>query len=146
MVTVSAIANASQGELLCITYELFLYNIEEALKIDGEEREEHIYMALEVIKTLVQDLNFEVPITNELFRLYIYVQGILLTYKVTNEKLEHAYKIIEPLYKGFSEIAQKGEQTSPSMKNIETIYAGLTYGKNDLNEMVIGDSNRGFKA
>lgn len=41
---------------------------------------------------------------------------------------------------------EMGEQSLPSMKNTEKIYAGLTYGKNDLNEMVMSDKNRGFNA
>jgi flagellar protein FliS len=146
MVTVSTIANATQGELLCITYEMFLYNIEEALKTSGESRDEYIMRALDIIRTLAGDLNFEMVIAQDLFKLYIYVQGILITRNVTDEKLEHAYKIIDVIYKGFLQICDKTLEASPSMKNAEAIYAGMTYSKSDLNEMVIRDNNRGFRA
>jgi flagellar protein FliS len=146
MVTVSAIANASQGELLCITYELFLYNIEQALKEETEKKKEYRDKAVEILKTLTEDLNFEAPIANNLFQLYIYIQGVLLRYNVTNENLEHIYKVMNILYKGFLEAAEKEGQSEPSMKNAETIYAGMTYGKSDLNEVVFSDQNRGFKA
>lgn len=146
MATVSSIANASQGQLLCITYELFLHDLKEAQGAEGENRKEYLSKALEVLKTLTADLNFEVPISQDLFRLYIYVQGILVNCKVTNEELENVYQIMEMLYMGFAEITSNEEETAPSMKNIETIYAGITYGKNDLNEMVISDRKRGFKA
>ncbi|WP_070000657.1 flagellar protein FliS [Cellulosilyticum sp. I15G10I2] len=147
MTTVSAIANASKGELLCITYEIFLYNIKEALNETEDKRAEYVNKAIDVIKTLAEDLDFEIPITQELFRLYVYVQGVLVQHKVTDENLEHVYEIIDKLYQGFLEIAHSGtEQAAPSMKNTEAIYAGLTYGKSDLNELVIGDKNRGFKA
>jgi flagellar protein FliS len=143
---VSAIANASQGELLCITYELFLYNIEQALKEETEKKKVYRDKAVEILKTLTEDLNFEAPIANNLFQLYIYIQGVLLQYDVTNKKLEHIYKVMNILYKGFLEAAEKEGQSEPSMKNAETIYAGMTYGKSDLNEVVFSDQNRGFKA
>jgi flagellar protein FliS len=146
MTTVSAIANAPRGELLCITYEMFLYNIEDALKTEAEERAECINRALDVIKALAEGLNFEVPIAHELFRLYVYVQGVLLTYKVTNQKLEHAYQVIDTIYKGFLEITESEGTSAPSMKNIEAVYAGMTYSKSNLNEMVMSDNNRGYKA
>lgn len=101
MITVSAIANATQGQLLCITYEIFLHSIAEALKETGEKREDHIAKAINVIKTLTQDLNFEQPIAHELLRIYIYAQGILLEYKVSDEKLEHVYQVINMIYQGF---------------------------------------------
>lgn len=146
MVTVSAIANASQGELLCITYELFLYNIEQALNEETEKKKEYKDKAVEVLKTLTEDLNFEIPIANELFRLYIYIQGVLIQSGVTNERLEHVYNVMNILYKGFLGAAGKEGQSEPSMKNAEAIYAGMTYGKNDLHEVVFSDQNRGFKA
>ena len=146
LITVSAIANASQGELLCITYEIFLHHIEQAVKETEESRAEYIYKAIEVIRVLVQDLNFESPMAGELLRLYVYMQGALLEYKVTDEKLEHVYQIMEMIYKGFLEVTSQEEQSPPSMANAEAIYAGITYGRSDLNEMVISDKNRGFKA
>lgn len=146
LITVSTVANASPVQLLCITYEIFLHHMEEAIKGSDEKRQERITQGVEVIKTLVEDLNFESPMAPELFRLYVYIQGVLLGYRVTDEKLEHVYEIMERIYKAFLEIGEQQELSSASMKNIETIYAGMTYGKNDLNEIVIGDNNRGFKA
>ncbi len=146
LITVSAIANASQGELLCITYEMFLHHIEQAVKEVEENKTECIHKAIEVIKTLVQDLNFELPIAQELLRLYVYMQGVLLEYEVTDEKLEHVHQTMEMIYKGFLEVTSQEAQSPPSMANAEAIYAGITYGRSDLNEMVISDKNRGFKA
>lgn len=146
MTTVSAIANASQGELLCITYEIFLESIKEAKQQTKDERSVYINKALHSIKVLTEDLDFEIPLAQELFRLYVYVQGILVQPQVTDEKLEHVYHIIDNIYQGFAEVTQSQIEGIPSMQNIETVYAGMTYGKNDLNEMVIKDENRGFKA
>ncbi len=146
MVTVSAIANATRGQLLCITYEMFLYHIEEALKKAEEKRDEHLQKAGEIIKTLTEDLDFEVPLSHELFRLYVYIQGVLMESQVSDDKIKHIYQIIDIIYKGFLEVSKEEEQAPPSIQNAEQIYAGFTYGKGDLNEMRIGDKNRGFKA
>lgn len=146
MITVSAIANASQGELLCITYEMFLNHIQQALGQSHPHRDQAIEQAVEILKVLVEDLDFTYPLSNELFELYVYMQGVLLNYKVTDEKLKHVYQVMDNLYQAFLEINAQQQEGEPSIQNAEKIYAGMTYGKNDLNEMVLGHKNRGFKA
>ena len=144
MITVSNIANASRGELLCITYELLLEQIEMAIKSEENERKKHLEKSVQVIKMLVGDLNFEIPLSAELFRIYVYVQGILIQAK-TNHKLEEAYDLIYKIYEAFKKIASEEVNKKPSMENAEIIYAGLTYGKTEIKEAIVQDYNRGFK-
>lgn len=146
MVTVSNVVNASKGELLCITYELLLEEIESAkVSQEAEERKRHIKKAIKIVQMLAKDLNREVDMANDLFRLYIYVQGLLINAR-RNDKLEEAYKLIHIIYEGFKKITTEEESKKPIMENAEAIYAGLTYGRNSINEMAIGEYNRGFKA
>lgn len=146
MITVSNVVNASRGELLCMTYELLLEEIEKASKIEEmEERKVHIDKAIKVLQMLAEDLNFEVELSKELFRIYVYVQGLLVNGRHT-EKLEEAYKLIHKIYEAYKKIADEEESKAPSMENAEKIYAGLTYGKTSVNEITIGIDNRGFKA
>lgn len=146
MATVSSVVNASRGELLCITYELLLEAIELSEKSqDVEERRKHIKKAIEIIQMLVGDLNFEYELSKELFRIYVYVQGLLVNAK-KNEQLEEAYRLIKKLYGGFKKVAEQEEGKKPSMENAEAIYAGFTYGRDCINEMSVGSENRGFKA
>lgn len=146
MVTVSSVVNASKGELLCITYELLLEAIELGEKSqDVEERKRHIKKAIEIIQMLVGDLNFEYELSKELFRIYVYVQGLLVNAK-KNEQLEEAYRLINKLYEGFKKVAEQEEAKKPSMENAEAIYAGFTYGKDSIHEISVGRENRGFKA
>ena len=57
MITVSNVANASRGELLCITYELLLEAIEKAGECeDKKDRKPYIEKALEIIKMLAGTL------------------------------------------------------------------------------------------
>ena len=145
MITVSTIANASKGELLCITYEMLLEQIQAAKETIGDERKKHLHKAVDTIKMLVEDLNFEFDIAKDLFRIYVYVQGILI--KATSDTpLDEAYKLIEKLYIGFVEAGKSEVQTKPCMENTEVVYAGFTYGPDDLKELSISEPNRGFKA
>lgn len=146
MITVSSVANASQGELLCIVYELLLKRFNQIKVSEGKARKKHIEEAVYIIKTLVEALNFEIDMAHDLFKLYVYVQGLLLAYDVKNDKVEEAYEIIYKLYKGFKEAAIKEKNSAPSMKNVQEVYAGMTYNKGQLNEIVVEGINRGFKA
>ena len=145
MITVSNIANASRGELLCITYELLLEQIEMAIKSEENERKKHLEKGIQIIKMLVGDLDFEIPLSAELFRIYVYVQGILIQAK-TNQKLEEASDLIHKIYEAFKKITSEEINKKPSMENAEMIYAGLTYGKTEIKETIVQDYNRGFKA
>lgn len=145
MVTVSKIANASRGELLCITYELLLEQIEMAIKGEMSERKKHLEKGIQIIRMLVGDLDFEIPLSNELFRIYVYVQGLLIQAK-TNQKLEEAYGLVHKIYEAFKKNAEEEVDKRPSIENAEVVYAGLTYGKADIREITVQDYNRGFKA
>ena len=146
MITVSNVANASPGELLCMTYEILLHHIQEAISTKGKVKEEHVSQAIEVIKQLVGDLNFEIPITRDLFKLYVYVQNLLVNHQYHIQGLEQAYQLIHTIYDGYKEITQKEVNKKPAMQNIESVYAGMTYGKGKLNEIVMTDINRGYHA
>ncbi|WP_180270791.1 flagellar protein FliS [Sporanaerobium hydrogeniformans] len=145
MVTVSRVANATRGELLCITYEILLENIKLAIE-QQETREIYLKKAIETLHVLAEGLNLEYALAGEILRLYIYVQGLLLTYKVTDKELEEAYFIIRSLLEGYQEVCKHQTETQVSMQNTETVYAGITYGRTELDEIVLTDSNRGFKA
>ena len=54
---------------------------------------------------------------------------------------------MQKLGKSFAEIA-KQDKSAPIMQNSQKVYAGLTYGKNSLNEVFFdkNQASRGFKA
>ena len=145
MITVSNVAQASRGELLCMTYELLLEQIEQAIKSEVPERKKYLDKSIQILRMLVGDLDFEIPLSSELFRIYVYVQGLLIQGK-TVKKLEEAYRLVNKIYEAFKKITEEDCDKKSSIQNAEVIYAGLTYGKNQINETVLTDSNRGFKA
>ena len=145
MITVSNVVNAPKGQLLCITYELFLEKVQQAIEAKGEERNLIAKKAINIIQMLAGDLDFNYEISRDLFRIYVYVQGLLIQNKYT-EKLEEAYRLMEKLYIGFKEAAKQEKNTAPSIQNAEVIYAGMTYGKGSLNEVSLENRRRGFEA
>ena len=89
------------------------------------------------------DLQYEVSL--QLFQLYRFAQKRLIeaSYEETDKKLEDAIPIFRELREAFSEVA-KQDNSGPVMRNIDQVYAGLTYGKGSLNEIV--ERKKGFQA
>ena len=155
MVTVSAIANSSKTQLLCITYEILLNKLKhisehiEELRSENYsnkgEIEKDIEQSIRIVKMLANDLDFEFDISVYLFKLYVYVHGILIKNKTT-EGINEAYTIIHKLYIAYKEISKNEINSGESMRNAEKIYNGLTYGENKLGKTYTQDFNRGYKA
>lgn len=65
-------------------------------------------------------------------------------YKRNMADMEDAKRLMEKLYDGFVHVAEQ-DTSAPLMKNTQQVYAGYTYGRDDLVE-TCQDSNtsRGF--
>lgn len=142
MITVSQIANANRGELLCRTYELLIETLQQAKDKEEAERKNAVHKALQIIQILVGDLDFSYELASELMRIYIYIQG-LLVYKPTNRKIEEAIHLIDKINKGYKQIASTLEEEGV-MKNVEAIYSGLTYTKQGNRGLSNHDLGRGY--
>ena len=146
MITVSNVANASRGELLCITYQLLLEQIEKLIEADNkEDRKPYKEKSVEIIKMLAGDLNFDYELSHQLFHLYVYVQGLIIK-GTQKEAFEEAYSLVDKIYQAYKKVTDEEEDKKAVMQNTEVVYAGLTYSKNNVNELKIEDHNRGFKA
>ena len=55
-------------------------------------------------------------------------------------------EVMGKLKEAFIKVA-KQDNSAPVMKNTQQVYAGLTYGKGSLNEVLLtgNDSNRGYR-
>lgn len=145
MITVSTIANASDIQLLCITYELFIEHIKEAVESKGDRRKVVVDRAKDVLITLTENLNLEIAIAQDLFKIYIYVQNLLINHSDNNDKLIEAQKLIDTICIGYKQI-ETHVNITPSIENAQSIYAGMTYGRGYLNEVVMDVGSRGFRA
>ncbi|OON98129.1 MAG: hypothetical protein ATN35_05815 [Epulopiscium sp. Nele67-Bin004] len=142
MITVAQVTQASEIELLCITYELFLESVQDAIdEPDQKLSKNHRARAKKILRILFSNLNLEDKLAHDLFDIYIYVQ------KCLNEKdgLAEAHKLISNIKRGYDEVRNTQPiKKSAAMENTQSIYAGMTYSGNQLGEMIVENNNRGF--
>lgn len=144
------ITQANKTQLITILYDMTLLYLTEAREALDEDRKEDFKMAIRKIQgcvgELVDSLHTEYDLAKQLFQLYRYAYRELAKASVhySQENLDHVVSVIEKLRDAYAQI--EGQDTSgPVMGNTQTVYAGLTYGRSELNESITGaESNRGF--
>lgn len=147
------VSQANRSELVVIMYEIFLDSVKEGKKYlslnQMEDCRREIGRARGILTELLGSLDFSYEISYYLRRLYVFAyrelcQGIALREEA---RLDHASDVINKLLPSFRQVAQQDSSES-IVQGTETIYAGLTYGRNSLNESVGIDlaASRGFQA
>ena len=142
------VTQANRSELVVIIYEATLASIEEGKKYlkqgEIEAARHEIERARSMITELMASLDLQYEISHYVFAYRELCQGIA---NRDPEQLNHATDIFEALLPSFKEVA-KQDDSEAVMKNVQTIYAGLTYGRGTLNETIDSgaDANRGFEA
>jgi len=143
------ITQANKSEMIVIIYEMLLDYIEDARRAlandDIEEFHENIRRATGCVRELTSSINFELSTSSNLLSLFVYCTKELAKADVhhTAEELYHVELIMKKLHLAFKEIADKNP-SEPVMGNSQTVYAGLTYGKESL-IIHLNDNNRGYK-
>lgn len=138
MITVAQVAQANELELICLTYDIFLENIELAIS-NSSDTKKYKAIARKVLLVLINNLDMQHELSHDLFDLYIYVQRLII-----ENKFEDAKEIITSIKEGYEALKAKGITTQKTVSNTQDIYAGMTYGKNSINEVILGNNNRGF--
>ena len=130
------VTQANRSELVVIIYEATLASIEEGKKYLKQGEIEAARHEIERARSMITELY--------VFAYRELCQGIA---NRDPEQLNHATDIFEALLPSFKEVA-KQDDSEAVMKNVQTIYAGLTYGRGTLNETIDSgaDANRGFEA
>lgn len=133
------ITQANPTEMVVILYEMLLCYLDEAQNaLEAEENaafKDAIRKVRGCLNELIQSLNMKYEPAPNLMQLYLYCTKKLAHSEVCleGEGLCHIRRVIEPLHDAYEQIA--GENTSgPVMGNSQTVYAGLTYGRNTLTE------------
>ncbi len=133
------ITQGNRTDLIVTTYDIILKYIADASEeLKKQDKKKYIAQLMGAL-----DLQYEVSL--QLFQLYRFAQKRLIeaSYEETDKKLEDAIPIFRELREAFSEVA-KQDNSGPVMRNIDQVYAGLTYGKGSLNEIV--ERKKGFQA
>ena len=148
------IAQATPVQLVIINHELLVAFINEAVsaleKSETELFAQYINKAKDSLAQLMEGLDFNNPIAQELFDLYLYAGERLnkALFGRDTEAAQEVKDIFSDLLEGWQAIEDTPDDrvSSNTEQDSPQVYAGLTYHKNGLSEYIPEDENRGFKA
>ena len=146
------ITQANKTEMIVILYEMILTYMsdaeEELEKGDIAAYREALRKTRGCFGELLASLNLEYDLAARFLSLYLYCNRELVKADIRkkSEPLTHVRSVIEKLLAAYRELATQ-DTSGPVMQNSQTVYTGLTYGKNKLSEDMTEESaNRGFRA
>lgn len=144
------ISQSNRGELVVIMYDIFFAYIEDArTAYEAEEWDAYkdaLRKAGRAMDELISALDFSYELAGNLYSIYVFCKDSLAKsmYKRNIADMEHAKRLMEKLYDGFVHAARQ-DKSAPLMKNTQQVYAGYTYGRDDLVETYQdSDTSRGF--
>lgn len=146
------ISQSNRGRLIVVTYEIILAYFEDARECYSGGDYEGFCKALRYaqrgVDTLMQSLDFGYGVSKDLYALYVYAKEEMAKAVIQNrwDGAGHAREVLSNLHAAFCEAA-KQDHSAPLMQNTQQVYAGMTYGRNDLTETFQDSGNsRGFLA
>lgn len=144
------ISRANKTQLVVILYDMVLVYLEDSLEAfersDYKEYKWNIERAKDCIDELLNSLHMEYEIAGILRGLYFFYKRELTTAAVQNKKemVLPVMQMIRELKASYEQVSA-GDTSAPIMENAQTVYAGLTYGKDSLNVNLSDQgTNRGF--
>lgn len=144
------ITQANKTQLITILYEMALLYVDEAEEAlaagDRTELKNAVRRIQGCMCELMDSLHMEYEVAQNLLQLYLYVNREVAKAALYNdaENLEHVRPVLDKLLAAYKQIEGQ-DTTGPVMGNAQTVYAGLTYGKNNLMENAADPAaNRGF--
>ena len=144
------ITQANKTQLTVIVYEMLSAYLEDARAAHDagqtEELVQNIDLARACIGQLRSSLDFQYELAGNLFSLYCYADRELARdmFSLKVDNLDTIEMIFTKLRDAYQQISSQ-DQSGPLMENIQSVYAGLTYGRTDLNESLVNyDAKRGF--
>lgn len=144
------ITQANRTQLVVILYEMFLVYLEDAQKAhvakDKQEFVRNLEIARDCIGEMRTSLNFEYALSKNLFAIYCFADRELANAIFGNktENFDALKTIFTKLHDAYATISEQDE-SGPLMDNIQDVYAGLTYGREDVNESLVNyDTGRGY--
>lgn len=144
------ITRANKTQMIVILYDMVLVYLQDSL--EAYEKEDYaaykwnIERAKDCIDELLNSLHMEYELAGILKGLYFFYKRELSSAGVLKEtaKIISIMSMIKELKESYEKIAPQ-DTSAPLMENAQTVYAGLTYGKNSLNINLSDQStNRGF--
>ena len=146
------VTQASRSELIVIMYDIILTDTQTARAMLAEgkiaEYEKELKHAARFMNELMGALDYRDAISYELLSLYSFANKALIRAQMQRkaEPLDDVDMVLNKLREAFRVVSEQ-DISGPVMQNTEQVYAGLTYGRNSLNESLLdAGSKRGFTA
>lgn len=145
------VMTSTPEELVVLTFEGLLKaldNVKESLlKRDREEYNFQIQRVLLFIDELFYSLDFSVDIAKDLGAIYFYCRNQVYKARITMDisLIDLVKKIITPISEAFYQV-NEAEEKNKSIKDLNGVVAGLTYGKGSLEEVVVKSGKSGVRA
>lgn len=143
------ISQANSTEMVVILYDIALEYINNAKEAIGKNDYEQLHLCIGkiqgAISELCESLNYEYELAGNLRSLYSFcIRRVGICEAVADSSaLDDVIKVLAPLRDAYSQIVSYNTQ-GPVMGNSQQVYAGLTYGRDDINESYVSQNNRGF--
>ena len=145
------ISQASKTELVVIMYDMAQEYLKDAIQAlnDGDKIGfcNNIRLVKRVIDELSSGLDMQYEIANELFVLYMQADKILIRClaRMDNEGLDKVENMLNKLRESFYKLS-KDDDSGPVLKNVQQVYAGLTYSSAGGSNEIYNDpvNNRGY--
>jgi len=145
------ITQANSAQLIVILYDIALVYVKDAIAgmENGDMANARIQadFAKKSIEEMIQNLHFEYELATVLHRIYLSMKKSLRD-GILDEKKELLVSVRDNLQKlrdAYEQIVSDDE-SAPVMSHTQGVVAGLTYGRNSLNENLTDTgSNRGFR-
>lgn len=146
------ISQSNRSGLVVVQYDILYAYMEEAKAAhdagDYEGFKTAVRKGDRVLVELSETLNFRYALSGQLYSLYSFARRALMQCMVKNscQGIEDAKKALDPLRSRFVQVAAQ-DTSEPLMQNTQQVYAGITYGKQNLQESFQEpDTSRGFFA
>lgn len=146
------ISQSNRTGLTLVTYDIFFAYTAEAKEAfdagDWQRCKEALRGADRAVQELCDTLDFTYDLAKQLYQIYHFSKEAIAKsmYKKDLTELAQAERMMESLRRAFEKVASE-DDSAPLMSNTEQVYAGFTYGKENLVENYQNpNGSRGFLA
>ena len=145
------ITQANSAQLIVILYDIALVYVNDAIsfmeKGDMANAKIQADFAKKSIEEMIHNLHFEYELATVLHQIYLSMKKSLRDGILDNNKelLTGVQNNLQKLRDAFDSIVT-ADESAPVMSHTQSVVAGLTYGRNSLNEnLTDAGSDRGFR-
>lgn len=143
------IAQSNSTGLIIVLYDMALVYINDGLDCFDTDRtacERELNRAKNCISEMIANLHFEVEISKNFHQIYLSMKKSVREgfSEHDRKKIETVRNNLTSLRDAYLKIAEQ-DKSEPVMAHTQSVVAGLTYGRTDINENLVEESGkRGF--